>query len=38
LRVPDGQHLVLGLADVFPRVARWVDAALAAPRRLEASD
>jgi len=38
LRVPDGQHLVIGLADVFPRVARWVDAALSAPRRLEASD
>ena len=36
--VPGGQHLVIGLADVFPRVARWVDAALSAPRRMEASD
>jgi hypothetical protein len=36
--VPGGQHLVLGLPDVFPRVARWVDAALTTPRRLEASD
>ncbi|WP_159731306.1 alpha/beta hydrolase [Methylosinus sp. Ce-a6] len=36
--VPGGQHLVLGLPDVFPRVARWVDAALSAPRRMEASD
>ncbi|WP_018267541.1 alpha/beta hydrolase [Methylosinus sp. LW4] len=36
--VPGGQHLVLGLPDVFPRLARWVDGALATPRRLEASD
>jgi len=36
--VPGGQHLVLGLPDVFPRVARWVDATLFAPRRMEASD
>ncbi|PWB95271.1 alpha/beta hydrolase [Methylosinus sporium] len=35
---PGGQHLVLGLPDVFPRVARWLDATLAAPRRMEASD
>ncbi len=38
IRVPGGQHLVVGLANVFPRVARWVDATLAAPRRMEASD
>jgi uncharacterized protein len=35
---PGGQHLVLGLPDMFPRVARWVDATLVASRRLEASD
>jgi uncharacterized protein len=34
---PGGQHLVLGLPDMFPRVARWVDATLAT-RRMEASD
>ncbi|MBG0809759.1 alpha/beta hydrolase [Methylosinus sp. H3A] len=36
--VPGGQHLVIGLVDVFPRVARWVDVALSTPGRLEASD
>lgn len=35
---PGGRHLVLGLPEVFPRVARWVDATLSARRRLEASD
>jgi len=24
--VPGGYHLVLGLADVFPRVCEWIDA------------
>jgi uncharacterized protein len=24
--VPGGNHLVLGLADVFPRVCEWIDA------------
>jgi uncharacterized protein len=31
--VPGGNHLVLGLANVFPRVCEWIDARTAVARR-----
>jgi uncharacterized protein len=33
MRVPGGNHLVLELADVFPRVCEWIDAKTAVARR-----
>lgn len=36
IRVAGGPHLVLGLPDVFPRVGRWIEAALAANARRHA--
>lgn len=30
--VPGGNHLVLGLANVFPRVREWIDAKTAVAR------
>lgn len=39
LHVPGGAHLVLGMAEVFPRVCDWIDGALGvAPRYGEARD